>query len=99
MILRQVTYRVCRVRVRLGGGRRGGEGTCRHGGAEAGGYDKKEDNHHAKTPHASKMHAISVRADAAGSRIDDNISCYCVLRRPCGRRTTCGVTHRVHGAS
>jgi acyl-CoA synthetase (AMP-forming)/AMP-acid ligase II len=25
--------------------------------------------------------------------------CYSVIRRPCGRRMTCDVTHRVHGAS
>ena len=67
MTLRQVTYRV------LGGGRRSGEGACRRRRTETGGYDKKEDNYYAKSPHISMTHAISVRAKATGSRNDNKI--------------------------
>jgi len=74
MILRQDTYRMRRVNVKLGSGRRGGEGACRCRGAEAGGYDKKkEDEYRAKTSHIPETHAISVRDKAAGSRNDDKI--------------------------
>jgi hypothetical protein len=62
------------VSVKLAGsGRRGGEGTRRRRGAQAGGHDNKKDSYRAKTPHTSETHATSVRDEATESRIDNII--------------------------
>ncbi len=73
MILRQRTCRVRCVNAKLGGGRRGGEGTCRRRRAEAGSHDKKQDKDHAKTLHTPQTPAIAVRAKAMVSRNDNKI--------------------------
>ena len=79
MILRQATYRVCSVNVKLGGGRRGGEGACRGRGAEAGGHDKKEGEYHAKMSHIPETQATSIRNKATGSTKRQQDSCVGLL--------------------